>query len=161
MSSNHSCKILVSRNPFVLVHEPDCCKFIFAFRYQLLRGLAFCHSRNVLHRDLKPQNLLINKVKMQLFLRSRFNIWYILQKTFIASQSYLSYYLCIKSNREMFTEWGAEARWFRISKGVWHPREMLLGRSCYIMVPSPGCSFRSKIIYNVHWYVECRMHIRR
>lgn len=31
------------------------------FRFQLLRGLAFCHGHNVLHRDLKPQNLLINK----------------------------------------------------------------------------------------------------
>jgi len=29
--------------------------------YQLLRGVAFCHDRRVLHRDLKPQNLLINK----------------------------------------------------------------------------------------------------
>lgn len=33
--------------------------------YQLLRGLAFCHAHNVLHRDLKPQNLLINN-NMQL-----------------------------------------------------------------------------------------------
>lgn len=32
-----------------------------SFMMQLLRGLAFCHSHNVLHRDLKPQNLLINR----------------------------------------------------------------------------------------------------
>ena len=30
------------------------------FLFQLLRGIAYCHKRRVLHRDLKPQNLLIN-----------------------------------------------------------------------------------------------------
>jgi serine/threonine protein kinase len=31
-----------------------------SFMYQLCRGIAFCHENRVLHRDLKPQNLLIN-----------------------------------------------------------------------------------------------------
>lgn len=32
-----------------------------SFLWQLLKGVAFCHEHRVLHRDLKPQNLLINK----------------------------------------------------------------------------------------------------
>jgi cyclin-dependent kinase 1 len=32
-----------------------------SYTYQLLQAMLFCHQRRVLHRDLKPQNLLIDK----------------------------------------------------------------------------------------------------
>ncbi|PWN20006.1 putative Cdk1-cyclin-dependent kinase 1 [Microstroma glucosiphilum] len=31
------------------------------FTFQLLRGIYYCHAHRILHRDLKPQNLLIDK----------------------------------------------------------------------------------------------------
>jgi serine/threonine protein kinase len=32
-----------------------------SFLYQLLQGVAYCYEKLILHRDLKPQNLLINR----------------------------------------------------------------------------------------------------
>lgn len=36
-------------------------RLVKTFLYQILRGIAYCHSHRVLHRDLKPQNLLIDR----------------------------------------------------------------------------------------------------
>ncbi|KAA8497064.1 Cyclin-dependent kinase 2 [Porphyridium purpureum] len=36
-------------------------RLIKSYLYQILSGIAYCHSHRVLHRDLKPQNLLIDR----------------------------------------------------------------------------------------------------
>ena len=57
-----------------------------SFLYQLLKGVAYCHSKLVLHRDLKPQNLLISRqgqLKIAYFkTKRRTSLWTFLQNHF-------------------------------------------------------------------------------
>jgi len=43
------------------VREPMSALLVKSYLYQLLKGIAYCHAHRVLHRDLKPQNLLIDR----------------------------------------------------------------------------------------------------
>lgn len=57
------------------------CQF---FLYQILRGLKYVHSAHILHRDLKPRNLLVNSncdLKICDFGLARYNDNMILHKT--------------------------------------------------------------------------------
>lgn len=88
------------------------------FTRQLLCGLAYCHSHRVLHRDLKPQNLLIDRQNGKLKLCD-----FGLARSFNLAPAVLT--------REVVTLW-------------YRPPEILLGNQQYTthadMWPS-GCIF--------------------
>lgn len=46
--------------------DADDMPMIMSYLHQLLEGIAHCHSKMVLHRDLKPQNLLLQSRKGEL-----------------------------------------------------------------------------------------------
>lgn len=41
--------------------EPLAAEVVQSYTNQMLEGLSYCHSMGVMHRDLKPQNLLVSK----------------------------------------------------------------------------------------------------
>uniref|UniRef100_A0A9L0I8X6 cyclin-dependent kinase n=1 Tax=Equus asinus TaxID=9793 RepID=A0A9L0I8X6_EQUAS len=51
-----------ARRPRVRSAGAFSCLLLQSYLFQLLQGVNFCHSHRVIHRDLKPQNLLINEL---------------------------------------------------------------------------------------------------
>lgn len=67
-----------------------------SYLYQISAAMLFCHQRRILHRDLKPQNLLINKNGVIKVSKQMFDIWY-----WHLNQTLL--YVC---NRLLILDWG-------------------------------------------------------
>jgi cyclin-dependent kinase 1 len=46
---------------FEATEGPLSAALIKSYTYQMLKGLEYCHIRGVMHRDLKPQNILVSR----------------------------------------------------------------------------------------------------
>lgn len=81
--------------------EPD---LVRSYLYQITAAMLFCHRRRVLHRDLKPQNLLINKegvikvadfglgrsfgIPLRMYTHEIVTLWYRAPEVLLGSQRY-------------------------------------------------------------------------
>lgn len=75
-----------------------------SYMYQITAAMLFCHRRRVLHRDLKPQNLLINKdgvikvadfglgrsfgIPVRVYTHEIVTLWYRAPEVLLGSQRY-------------------------------------------------------------------------
>lgn len=111
------------------------------YLFQILKGIAYCHSSSILHRDIKPQNILINEqteeIKITDFGLSRAHI--------LPNRTW---------THEIITLW-------------YRPPEVLLGcrsYSIYVDVWSIGCIFaemlnRNKPLFRGHSEISQLMQI--
>jgi len=118
-----------------------------SFLYQLCLGVAFCHRQRVLHRDLKPQNLLLKddvlkladfglargfSVPVRNYSHEVVTLWYRAPEVLLGSQTYskpidIWSIGCVfgemKTGRPMFPGKNASDQLIRIFKGLGTPNE--------------------------------------
>lgn len=111
-----------------------------SFIYQLLMGTAYCHENRVLHRDLKPQNLLINR-KGELKLGD-----FGLARAFGVPVNTFSNEVCLAQSK--ICDFCSEIMMFKVVTLWYRAPDVLLGSRTYstsIDVWSCGCIFAEMI----------------
>ncbi|KAJ3322163.1 cyclin-dependent kinase 5 [Blyttiomyces sp. JEL0837] len=114
--------------------------------FQLLKGIAFCHEHRVLHRDLKPQNLLINKklelklgdfglarafgIPVRSYSHEVVTLWYRAPDVLMGSRQYstsidLWSAGCILAGRPLFPGSSVKDQLFKIFKLLGTPNETI------------------------------------
>lgn len=109
------------------------------FLFQLLRGLSYCHKRRVLHRDVKPQNLLISEIgelKLADFGLARAKS--------VPSHTY---------SHEVVTLWYRPPGKKTVTRGITSPYKI---RQYFINFRCTSGQYR---LFDVSRYVGCRLYI--
>ena len=156
------------------------------FLYQLLRGLKYCHSRKVLHRDLKPQNLLINAIgELKL---ADFGTWHFSQPfywirvhiridggCFSSTRSFhyflFSFFFNVALLHKQLCWLGSlplgwllclnhqTGRNNRVGSGEISANQDLFKRSCHAMVSAAGRAAWVGGVFNTDWYLGCWLYL--
>ena len=126
--------------------------------YQLLRGLSFCHNNNVLHRDLKPQNLLINKVRLTIY-EDHMSVSIIDRFVIISRTVNWNSPTSVWLERTVFLCAVTLQRWVRsCCDSCVHSKCNVRVAGGDVVVSTAGCFVRSEDVHNIHRYVECWLH---
>ncbi len=133
----------IIRSPQKLTDEH--CQF---FTYQILRGLKYIHSANIIHRDL-VRNFVINFISILHFCRNQEIFWLI--------PIVILKYVILDLLECFFQDQNTDQTWQVISPpdGIELPKYCLIGKAMESQVrKSSSFNFLSVI----SWYLGCRMH---